>query len=258
MSKPITTEQYSQSQQGIWSTAWATVSPYIVPPIAASAAVIPVFYGFIAKSAQQAGNPIPKMGVVSVFKEGCKAAPTVGAIVGTQMVVQNIVEKALKKRSNEDNPEATNFATMLMSAVFVGAVSAPALAVFNGQTMGKTMKESIRSLSFKQTCAIVTRETSFLFALRVSDPIAKEMKRICGDNQVVEYGSAFTSGAIGSVIGHPADTALTLWQKGMGVKNISQLMKGAPIKAMTVGGFSVCYKVAKEMLEPKEVPQSQQ
>lgn len=228
---------------------WSSITPYVVPPVAASAAIIPVFYGFIAKSAQQTGNPIPKMLVMSVFKEGFKAAPTIGVIVGTQMIAQNAVEKALKK--NKTGQEKESFMTMLASSIIVGGVSAPTLAVFNGQTMGRSIQASLKELSPKQTMAIVTRETSFLFSLRISDPVGNAMKKVGGDNKAVEYFSAFVSGAIGSIVGHPADTALTRWQKGMKIENFRQLMAGAPMKAVAVGGFAMIYKLVKEILQKK-------
>ena len=73
------------------------------------------------------------------------------------------------------------------------------------------------------------------------------MTNIYGDNKAVEYSSAFVSGAIGNLIGHPADTALTLWQKEMKLQSFRQLMRGAPIKAVTLGGFSVCYQLVKKL-----------
>lgn len=244
MSSPSSTAPNGQSPQGVWS-----ITPYLIPPSAASAAIVPVYYGFIVKSAQQAGNSIPRISLIEALKGGCKAAPTIGIIVGTQMVVQSIAEKTLMKFSSNKKDQPSGFIRMFASSMIVGVVSAPALAVFNGQTMGRKVLVSLKDLSAKQAGAIVARETSFLFSLRVSGPVSELMKRKFGDNKMVEYGSTFLSGAIGSLIGHPADTALTRWQKGMETKNFRQAMKGGPIKAVAVGGFSVCYKIMKEILE---------
>ncbi|MBS3904359.1 MAG: hypothetical protein KGZ39_03430 [Simkania sp.] len=227
---------------------WARVAPYLIPPAAASAAIVPVFYGFIAKSALQVGAPIPKMPIIEVLKGGFKAAPTIGAIVGTQIAVQKAVEKVLAKGSHGDQETASS-ARILASSMIVGGASAPALAVFNGQTMGRSIVESLKKLTAKQAGAIVVRETSFLFSLRISDPLGRAMKQVGGDNKAVEYGAAFTSGAIGSVIGHPADTALTLWQRNIQIDSFRSLMRGSPVKAVAVGGFAVCYKFIKEKLE---------
>jgi hypothetical protein len=148
---------------------------------------------------------------------------------------------------------------MFVSSILVGAVSAPALAVFNGLASAKltgqapleAAADSLKSLRAdpKQPCALVARETSFLFALRVSEPVTNKMKRTFGENRVVEYGSSFATGAIGSLVGHPADTAFTLWQNGMKVEKLTHLMRGAPVKAVTVGLFSIGYKTAKEAIE---------
>src|SRR3990167_6968774 len=188
----------------------------------------------------------PKMNFKKTFTGGIKAAPTIGIIVGTQMIAQSHTEKCLMKITGKN--DKPNFPSMLASTIAVGIVSAPPLAVFNGQTMGCKAMESLKSLSVKQASAIVARETSFLFSLRISDPLGKKMKTIIGDNKVVEYSSAFFSGAIGSFIGHPADTALTLLQKGIQLKSFGQSMRGSPMKALATGGFSVFYKLAKEIL----------
>ncbi len=230
----------TQTGQGWWPSY---AMPYITPPLSASVAIIPVFYGFIAKSAQQASRPLPKMTCREIFKEGLKASPTIGIIVGTQLVVQQLAEKIF----NGSNP-SHSFRSMLASSILVGTISAPALAIFNGQTMGCSVRESLKKLSFKQAIAIVSRETSFLFSLRISDPLSARMKQT-QSNAAIECSSAFISGAIGSIIGHPADTALTLWQQGRKIANIRELMQGSPIKALTVGGFSVFYKLTKDSLE---------
>lgn len=226
--------------------SWAMFAPYVTPPIAAAAAIIPTFCGFVVKSAQQVGEQIPRMSVKEALKGGVRAAPTLGVIIGTQMVAQRAIEKALNNHSKREQP--ASFVTMLASAMVVGTISAPPLAVFNGQTRGHNAMKSLKELSMKKTGAIVTRETSFLFAIRISGPLGTAMRSAYGDNKAVEYSSAFVSGVIGSVIGHPADTALTLWQEGLKVVSFRRLMRGAPIKAVTVGGFSLCYKLAQEIL----------
>jgi hypothetical protein len=245
MSSVPPTEPNRQSNSGVWKT----IAPYVVPPVAAGAAIVPVFYGLMAKSDQQLGKPIRQMNLATVFKEGCEAAP----VIGGQVFVQNVVEKALQKRLNSEHPPSFN--TMLASAIIVSFLSVPPLAVLNGlttrqkeQTFKQCAMESLKLLSPKQALAIVSRETSFLFSLRISEPIALEMKRRFGEHPAVAYGSAFMSGAVGSVVGHPADTALTLWQKGKKVENLRQLMRGGPIKAATVGSFAICYEEAKKFL----------
>ncbi|MGK5594669.1 MAG: hypothetical protein ACSNEK_04845 [Parachlamydiaceae bacterium] len=237
----VTTQ--NQHSSGWWPSHGVS---YLTPPISASAAIVPFFYGFIAKSAQQMAQPLPKMTYREIFKEGLKVAPTVGFTVGAQMIAQHLTEKALSRKSKKsDQP---NFRTMLASSTLVGTISAPALASFNGQIMRRSTLQSLKTLSPKQVGAIASRETSFLFSLRMSDPLCDTVKRWYA-NTAMEYSSVFISGAIGSLVGHPADTALTLWQQGRKIKTPRQLMQGAPIKALAVGGFSVVYKLTKDAIE---------
>ena len=224
---------------------WSAVAPYVAPPLSASAAIIPVFRDMVAKSAQQVGNTIPSITFIEGVKRGAKAAPTVGTIVGTQMIIQNIVEKALVGDSNKPSLSST-----FASSAIVGAVSAPVLAVFNGQTMGRGVRESLRKFSPMQGIAIAVQETAFVIGLSVADQVAIEMKKKFGDAKVVDYTAAFGAGAAGSLAGHPANTALTRWQAGLKVNNFSQLMRGAVRKARAIGFFSVLYKFGKETLNP--------
>lgn len=264
-----------------WQPAWASwshLAPYMVPPAAAASAVIPVYYGFEVKSAQQLGLPIPKMSFWEVIKGGFKAAPTIGMIVGTQMVAQNLVEKTLHDKSKPNTPPS--FSMMLASSAIVAGVSAPLLAVFNGQTMARNDQEmsrhdksisrqnqiaarkawesmaqnaweTLRKLTLRQSGAIVVQETSFLFSARVTGPLNDALKDHFGDTTAVRYGSPFLSGMIGAFCNHPANTALTLWQKNQKVVSLKQLMQGSPVRAVTVGGFMVCYQVANDILKPK-------
>lgn len=228
------------------SNPFAAYLPYVIPPVAAGASIIPVFRGFIAKSAQQLGEPVPRFSILRGLWEGVKAAPTIGMVVGTQLIIQDIAEKKLFKPPAED--EQPSLAMMVASSIFVGTLSAPGLAIFNGQSMGRSFKQSLKDLSWKQTAAIVARETSFLLSIRISDPVSEYMKEKFGDKAVVIYGSTFLSAAFGSLIGHPADTALTCWQKGIKLNSFSHAMKGGPAKGLAVGSFAVIYKVAKEAL----------
>ena len=225
----------------------STIRSYIIPPAAASLAIIPVYYGFVAKSAKQLGNPIPRFNLNNTVVGGFKAAPTIGAIVGTQMIAQRFIEQSLERYANVTTEPS--FVKMFAAAVGGGILSAPALAILNGQTMGQGVIESLSKLTLKQTSLIVIRESSFLFSIRISDPVGLLMRERLGDNATVDYASAFISGAIGSVIGHPADTLLTLAQKGIKVQSWRHMMQGAMIKAVAVGGFSLGYKATRQFFE---------
>ncbi len=223
---------------------WNQISPYLIPPFAASFAIILPFHGFVIKSAQQEGRPIPRVTLKKAIIGGIRAAPSIGTTVGIQMIGQGYLERLLKKITKQK--DKLSFSSMIVSSLAIGIISAPPLAVFNGQTMGHSVMQSLRMLSAKQAMAITCRETSFLFSIRISDPLGKAMKDIIGDNKFVEYSSAFFSGVIGSFVGHPADTALTLWQRKMKLVSFRQLMRGAPMRAFATGSFAVFYKLAKQ------------
>lgn len=220
---------------------WKSYAPYAIPPFAAGVAIVPVFYGLMAKSELQLGNPFPRMVPKQFLKSGFEAAP----VLGTQVLVQMVIEEQIAKRSQP------GFSTMLVSSIAVGALSTPLLAVLNGYTMEKSILDSLKGLTFKQTGAIVMRETSFLFSIRVSGTVSRAMKEVGGDHPLIEHGSAFVTGMIGSVFGHPADTALTLWQKNRAFA-ISQSMRGAAPRALACGGFTVIYRWINQALKPEE------
>ncbi|HLB52201.1 MAG TPA: hypothetical protein VJK48_00640 [Chlamydiales bacterium] len=224
---------------------WPSFAPYVAPPIAASFAIVPVFRDMIAKSFQQKGQAVPPMTFTASLKEGVKAAPTVGIIVGAQMVLQNLVETALVGESAKKSTS-----TALVSSAIVGTFSAPVLAIFNGQTMGWTIRQSIQRFTLRQGFAIAVQETAFVGGLSVADRLAIAMRKQFGSNRIVDYTAAFIAGAAGSLAGHPANTALTRLQNGMPIESARQLMWGSLRKARAVGGFSVIYKLGKEVLNP--------
>ncbi|MES2121248.1 MAG: hypothetical protein V4492_00550 [Chlamydiota bacterium] len=237
----------SVSNEPQTSSVWSRVASYAVPPAAAAAAIVPTYYGFVVKSALQTGQPFPSMTMREALMGGFKAAPTIGTIVGTQLLVDEYVGKQIAMFLRERGVDS-ELAAKFLSAVVVGAVSVPPLVVFNGQTMKQTAWESLMALSLKQAAAVVTRESTFVFSLGASAFVKAKMSEFAGENKAVEYGSAFVSGVIGSVVGHPADTALTLWQKKMEVEGLRQLMRGGLYKAGAVGVFSALYTGLKKGL----------
>jgi len=64
-----------------------------VPPIIASLSIVPVFYGYMAKTAKQLRRPCP--GVFSPeFKINLiKSIPTFGTAVGVQLAAHSIVQR---------------------------------------------------------------------------------------------------------------------------------------------------------------------
>lgn len=229
-------------QDSFFSGVWSSAAHYLVPPCAAAVAIVPPFFDMIAKSAQQKGEPIPNISIRQRVRLGLAASPTIGGIVGGQMVLQNIVEKVIASD--------TSFSSSLGSSAVVGAVSAPALAIFNGQTMGLNVKEALQRFSGRQGLAITVRETAFVASLSITDPLTKVMREHFGEAKIVDLTTAFAAGATGSLIGHPADTALTRWQSGLPIDHPKQLMLGAVRKARGIGVFSVLYKMGRELLTP--------
>ena len=198
------------------------------------------------KSTQQQGKSVPRITLLQGVLAGARAAPIIGSIIGAQMITQEFVEKKIFTPPKEG--QKPSLSTMLSSSVIVGALSAPGLAVFNGQSMGKTAMQSLKGLSTLQVAAIISRESLFLLSMRASKPASDYMKKRFGDSSAIVYGSAFASGSFGSIISQPADTLLTCWQNGIKVTNFSQAMRGGPVKAATVGTFAMIYPLVKEKL----------
>jgi len=208
---------------------------YIVPPMAAGLAIIPPFKDMIKKSALQKGT-VSKITTREALIEGAKAAPIVGAIVGSQMILQKWLQK------ND------SLAETMKSSFQVGVISSPLLAIFNGMTMGKGIIESGKQIRPRQIAMIALQETAFVGGLAASDIVSAKMKEKLGDNIVVKYAAVFLAGCMGSLAGHPANTALTRWQSGLKVESARQLMWGSATKARAVGVFAVIYNIMKENL----------
>lgn len=231
MSSPISNENPSYKM---------FVDQCLTSSIAASVAIVPPFYGFIAKSEYQCGKPKPRIHPLIAIKAGLKAAPIIGPTVGIQMFAQAFFEQMLAAHVKHDS------FVMLISTTFVAGISAPALAICNGLTMRKTAIESLRTLSARQTSAIMTRELGFLLGLRISGPAGEYIKKNCGDSKHIEYLTALISGMLGSVMGHPADTILTRKQNGLKITYHS-LMKGVIPRALAIGVFSLGFKALKDL-----------
>jgi hypothetical protein len=250
----------TSSNSPVSEGVWPKLAPYVVPPVAASFAIVPAFYDMVAKSAMQKGMPAPKMSAATLFqgvKGGVGAAPTVGAIVGGQMVLQDVVEKVFAKTFptlSAHDASRGKALLMLGSSAVVGALSSPFLAVYNGKTMTPpwSVKESLSRFSLKQACAITLQETGFVAGLAAADLVSSEMKEKLGDSKAVEYFASGVSGALGSLAGHAGNTALTRWQSGMTVDSVKQLSFGSLRKARGNAVFAVVYKVGKEVFETLE------
>lgn len=226
------------------SETWRHYAPLLNPPIAAALAIIPPYWGMIAKSELQMGRPYPRMTPWSALKQGIKASPAVGLTVGTQLLAQRFFEEQLMR---EEAEKATAQA-ILASTTLVSLISVPALAVINGQTMGWSPLYALRQLSVRQGGAIVGRELSFLMGIRAAEPACEWMKGRYGDRKAIALSGAFFSGMLGSALGHPGDTLLTWAQKGIKPPSWQQLMRGSLTKSVAVGVFAVLYQESKQVL----------
>ncbi len=224
--------------------AWSTLSPYLVPPMAAAVASIPPFRDLMAKSCMQRGEVVPKISVLHGLKEGIKGAPTVGLMVGSQMILQNNLEKGFSSWGVDKE----SLMPALSSSALVGLITAPIVAAFNSQTMGKGVIHAVKNISIRQCGAVALQEAAFVAGIKLADPLAIKAKASLGDSKVVECAVAFFSGATASLIGHPGNTALTRWQSGLPIEGFHQLKWGALRKAWAIGVFSIIYKETKSQL----------
>ncbi|MBM3191367.1 MAG: hypothetical protein FJZ63_01770 [Chlamydiae bacterium] len=240
------TSSNSSPSRGVWSSA----SPYMAPPVAAAAAIVPAYYDMAAKSAMQKGLPPPSMTFKAAVKGGLETAPSVGALVGAQMVLQGRVEQGLAKTFPNLFAEDSKASLTLASSALAGGLSSPFVAVYNGKTMTPpwSVRESLSKFSLKQAGAITLQETCFVAGLAAADPVAKQMKQTLGDNKAVDYLAAASTGALGSLAGHPGNTALTRWQNAMAVDSLKTLSLGSLRKARGNAVFAVAYKLGKEAL----------
>jgi hypothetical protein len=220
-----------------------SISDYVVPPIAAAFSIMPAFRDLMIKSGQQKGEKKPQVTYLDAFKEGRKVAPTVGTIIGIQVITQQWIQEKMFGKGADD------IAANAVSSGIVGLISSPFIAIFNGRTMGFDRRTSLKRLDPAQTLAIITQETCFVGGMSVAGRVSSVMKRKFGDNKVVDYSSAYIAGAAGSLAGHPANTAFTRWQSGMKVENFRQLWWGAARRTHAIGIFATAYKFGKENLK---------
>jgi hypothetical protein len=229
--------------------------------IAAGIAVIPVFHGLKVKSTLQVGLPWPKLSYATSLKEGMKAAPLFAATVAGQTLLLDAGIKFLPKLIHLKEPKKeADWKITLLSAVIAGAVSSPFYAIFNGQSNGLTFQKSLQVFSLKQFTALTGRESSFLLSIKIVDPLSQTMKKKFGESAALDHSVAFTSGVVGSLVGHLPDTILSRSQKGLptlekysikgySVVKVSTFFLGAPVRALTLGFFNVGYNFIQRNLK---------
>lgn len=248
----------SQTGPGGPTGFWQPIYEEAKKPVCAGAAIIPNYWAWVHKSAQQMGKVAPQIGIrKALYRGAAEGAPAVTLIVGSQTIAQDVVERGLEHIMT---PGTTK--SQATSSLIVGATTSPLLAAYNGKSAGLGFWESIRRVNAKQVGAISTRETAFLFSLRGYGPIKEVFDRALGESRANGYLAAFTSGGIGSVVAHPADTLLTRWQNNMPIVTTTSttpivervatcgrmLMWGWARKSLGTAGFAVTYRIAKEIL----------
>lgn len=225
------------------STGWGSYKPYIVPPVAAAVAIFPPFFDFVAKSALQLEKPVPPKLFGVGLREGIKIAPYVGLLVGTQMQV----EAFFKNRLFGDK-ERRPFQEVVATSALTGFCSSWLVAIFNGGTMGQSPLESLRGFTFRQCRWITLQESAFVAGVAAAEPLALRMKEQWGDHPAVEAAAVFGSGALGSFLGHPANTVLTRAQGGLSSPSGTQYFLGSVRKARGTGLFALGYYYTKQYL----------
>lgn len=229
---------------GVW--------PYLASPFAAAAAVVPTFRGFVVATARQSGTKVPPFILKQTFAQGCKAAPTVGLVVGVQTTLEKAAEHAIKARLvTSDAPSVAQTMASFASTCFAGFVTSPIYAVFKGQSRNLSVVQSLRAMTPQQAGAISVRETCFLGGLKMSTPVSDAAKKQFGDTKAVQYSSAFVSGAAGSLAGHPFDTALAILQEGKKMVWGRQAFRGACARTVAGGAFSAVYALVKDVFNNK-------
>jgi hypothetical protein len=248
---------------------------YVGQTAAATLSTIPIFPGLILKSAEQNGFDFKKSlkelklktldqkqfllrtTLRDCLTKSLKASPTAGLLVGSQLIIQDVVEGILKNFISLENSEKFSF--KIFSGTVVGGISAPLLAAFNGQTMGRSIIDSIKSLTSKQIFAIMALESSFVVSINASEYLERKYleekhqeentQKFNYSKKIFECWISFLTGAGGSLLGYSADTYLTLQQSGKQFKNYSELFKGWRVKAITLGTWMVLFKQTKNYIQ---------
>jgi hypothetical protein len=230
---------------------------YASPQLAAGFSFPWVYRAFEIKSHKQIGKTVPPFNLFTNIIKGIKTGPTVGGVVGSQIIGDTLVNKLF-------NHYDINFgkATPIVSSGIIGIFSVLPLVVLNGQTMGLSVRKSLNNLSSGQAASTATREGLFVAGVKLGKPAADYAEEIFGDNEAVRVTAAGVAGGIGTAAGHAADTTLTWLQdkEGNGKKLIEKLIK-APSEngkllmrgfvPRTFGGavFAALYAANKEAID---------
>lgn len=223
-----------------------TGEAYWKETLAASLAMIPVFYGYVVKSDRQLGRAVSKVTYKQGLYGGLKAAPLMGSVAAADLLMQDLLER---KRGIKEKDAKWHH--MLMTSMAISVCALPFNAIFNGYTIQRTAFQSLSMLSWKQGGALTCRDALYLFSLRLTAPISEALSDRWGEHPLINYGASFCAGAIGGALSHPADSALTIWQKGLNVKSLPQTLRGTQVKMLAAGSFALGYRAIHDFLDQK-------
>jgi len=205
--------------------------------------------------------------------ERCKGAAAIGLIVPAQMGLQKLAQqvffkpkedersKSISSDANKAKPKES-LSEIVATSAMIGFGTSPGLLIFNGLTnsKGQTLLQSAiktcKSTSVKQVLAMTGKETAFVAGIAAKDPLSDEVKERLGKERAQKYskaidlGSAYISGGIGGLAGHPFDAAITLWQNGRSV-HFNNLMRGVVSRVRGVASFVAGFSFLSDALTPK-------
>lgn len=226
-----------------------------IGPFAGSLGIIPVFWLFERKSALQTNAKLPQESVASALVKGVKATPVICGIFGVQITAQGGLEHFLKSRQQEERKSNTqgegksNAFHIVLSTTAVAFASVPPLSILQGITRGMTPLQSLRRLDVYQVAMIVAREESFLLSMRINEPVNEAMAERYGQSRKVKYACAFVNGALGSLVGHMADTTFACRQNNVSITSFFHLWRGGLTKSVAVGTFNVLYTMINDIVK---------
>lgn len=215
-----------------------------VDSLAAGIAMVPVFPALMLKSAQQQQIRMHS-NMREIVQQSLMGAPYVAAAVGIQLYTQRQCQDFLVEHYQLEKKHPM---TTLLSCMAVGIASCPLLAIMNGLTTKTPPLESLHGLRPWPVVAIIGRETTFVLSLKVNGMVGPLVKDRLGDSELADRVTAFLSGAVMSALNHPADTALTRWQKNLSMRDPRVWMRGSLVRSIAIGVFCATHaEVAKKL-----------
>ncbi len=216
----------------------------------AGAANIPTFRYFAEKNGANCGTKLPINTKIRWILRGIQTAPSIGASVGLQLALQKGIENFQKDPSSIINKVA--------SAALVGLISSPFLAAFNGQLANQPYLMALRKAfnNPRIIMAITLRETSFIGALVLTDPVIGKMRAVWGDFKGLGFVVAGFTALAGAALGQIPDCISCRLQNNLkvidtkkGNSGIVSLIKegtktslqGTAKRVQAVVSYSLCY-----------------